>query len=233
VRTAIISDIHGHLEGLTLVLQDVESRNCQRTLCLGDLVEGGSCDEEVVNTIRRLNIPCARGNHDEANPLNLKSELQDFLTALPAQIAEDDVLYCHISPRDKMLKINKKIEAWNVFDETPERLIFTGHQHVPFIYGETSDSFGEATLHDFEYNEPFVLDPDDRYIICVGSVAYGRDPVGKLRYAIFDSEAQTVEHRTVDGPLLDKDYTVRLRLSFPQTKLAKDSVENFLSDVQP
>lgn len=38
MRTAIISDIHGNLPGLELVLADVEAKNVGRILCLGDLV---------------------------------------------------------------------------------------------------------------------------------------------------------------------------------------------------
>ena len=61
----------------------------------------------------------------------------------------------------------------------------------------------------FEYNRPVALDPDERYIACVGSVGYGRDLVGKLRYAIHDRDASTLELRSVDGPLLPIDEALR------------------------
>ena len=209
MRTALISDIHGHYDGLIKVLEDIELQACHRILCLGDLVEGGAEDELVVRTIRERQIPCVQGNHDADHALTLAPEILEYLNQIPTRREEDDILYCHISPREKRLKINKKFEAWNVFDETPHRLIFTGHQHLPLIYGYKAESFGEATLHDFVHNEPFGLDPLDRYIICVGSASYGRDQVGLLRYAIYDSEQDTVEHRTVEGPLLPRDYTLR------------------------
>jgi hypothetical protein len=42
----------------------------------------------------------------------------------------------------------------------------------------------------------------------VGSVGYGRDLVGKLRYAIHDREAATIEFRAIEGPLLPMDETL-------------------------
>ena len=47
---------------------------------------------------------------------------------------------------------------------------------------------------------------DDSYIVSVGSIGYGRDRVGRIRYAIYDCEANTVELRAVDGPVLPLDY---------------------------
>ena len=61
--------------------------------------------------------------------------------------------------------------------------------------------------HQFEYNQPFVLSPEDRYILPVDTVGYGRDRIGEIRYAIFDREASTVEHRALDGPVLPLDYS--------------------------
>ncbi len=207
MRTAFISDIHGHYLGLKTVLVDIEKRSCDRIVCLGDLVEGGADDEKVVRTVQELNISCVQGNHDFSNALKLAPDVRSFLDGLPIEREENDLLFCHISAREKQLKIRTPIEAWNVFDETTHRLIFTGHQHLPLIYGEKSKEFGAATSHDFQYNEDFLFQPKDRYIVCVGSVAYGRDGIGKLRYAIYDSAQDSLQHRTVDGPLLKKDYT--------------------------
>lgn len=205
-RTAIISDIHGNYAGLLAALADIEGQNCDRILCLGDLVEGGPENEEVVETVRRLDIPCVRGNHDENNDVALTDSTRRFLTNLPERILEDDVLYVHISPRARKRKINHEVEAWNVFDETPYRLVFIGHVHIPCIFGNRSATYGEARRHSFEYNQPFTLAPDERYIVSVGSIAYGRDKVGKIRYAIYDREAGTVELRAIEGPLLPLDY---------------------------
>jgi len=209
-RTALISDIHGSHAGLLAVLEDISAQRCDRIVCLGDLVEGGPDNERVIETLQRLGVPCVRGNHDETNDVVLPYPMRQFLLDLPERIDEGDVLYTHISPREKKRKVNHAVEAWNVFDEHAFRLLFVGHVHVPMIFGQRSQAYGESAVHAFEYNRPFVLEPGERYIVSVGSVAYGRDYVGRIRYAIHDAAVGTVELRAIDGPLLEMDYALRL-----------------------
>ncbi len=207
-RTALISDIHGNHAGLLAALEDIARQGCDRIVCLGDLVDGGPADDAVVAEIASRGIPCVRGNHDENNDAVLAEETRRFLAALPERFVEDDVLYIHISPRPIRRKINHEVEAWNVFDETDFRLMFVGHVHVPYIFGERSDTHGQATRHAFEYNRPFPV-AGERYIVSVGSIGYGRDLVGKIRYAIYDRDAATVELRAIEGPLLPLDAALR------------------------
>lgn len=201
-RIAIITDIHGNLEGLDAVRRDVEEIGCDRLICLGDLVDGGSFDNEVARVIRDLGIPCVRGNHDENEALDLDADVRDYLSSLPESIEEDGVLYTHISPRECRRKIVDAYEAWNVFDDCRARLIFVGHAHIPLIFGERSPHSASASEHAFVYHEPFALDPEDRYIVCVGAIGYPRDGVRYPRYAVFDRATYTVEMRIVDGVVL-------------------------------
>jgi predicted phosphodiesterase len=209
-RTALISDIHGNHAGLLAVLDDITRQRCDRIVCLGDLVEGGPENERVIQTLQELGVPCVRGNHDETNDVTLPSAMRRFLLDLPERFDEDDVMFTHISPRARKRKIDHAVEAWNVFDEHAFRLLFIGHVHVPMIFGQRSDTYGESAPHAFEYNRPFALAPDERYIVSVGSVAYGRDYVSRIRYGIHDSVAGTVELRAIEGPLLPMDYALRL-----------------------
>lgn len=207
-RTALISDIHGNHAALLTALSDIETQRCDRILCLGDLVDGGPDNEQVIETIQRLCVPCVRGNHDETNDLDLAHASRQFLLALPEYFVEDGVLYMHISPRPRKRKINHAVEAWNVFDECEFQLLFIGHVHVPMIFGMRSETYGEAAVHAFEYNKPYALSRDERYIISIGAIGYGRDDVGRIRYTIYDAEAHTVELRAIDGPLLRYDHTL-------------------------
>lgn len=202
-RIAFISDIHGNLMGLKAVLCDAEMNGCNQIICLGDLVDGGPHNAEVVYEIINRQIPTVRGNHDETNDLGLSPEIKQYLISLPEERIDGEFFYTHISPRTKKRKIVDPFEAWNVFDEYPYRLVFFGHIHVPIIFGERCNKAVTAREHVFEYNQPYILDPTDRYIICPGAVGYSRDAIKKIRYAIFDDEAWSVEMRIIDGPLLD------------------------------
>jgi len=201
-RTALISDIHGHYAGLLAVLADARAAGCGRVLCLGDLVDGGDGDEEVVRYIRDRGIQAVRGNHDEMHSRQLAGDVEAYLRDLPEEVREGDVLYTHISPRRKKAKILDVFEAWNVFGETDARMIFVGHAHIPLLFGEWSERACQATEYRIDSNAPRVLDAGDRYIVCVGAVGYSRDGIAKPRYAIYDAEAGTVESRAVDVPTL-------------------------------
>ena len=210
-RIAIISDIHGNHAGLVAALKDIDGQGCDQIVCLGDLVDGGPDNEAVIETLQQRGVPCVRGNHDETNDIELPGAMRSFLLGLPERIVEDNVLYIHISPRKNQRKINHAVEAWNVFEDTKFRLVFVGHVHEPLIFGMRSSAFGEAAKHRFTYNEPFALSAEDRYIVSVGAVGYGRDDVGKVRYAVYDREENTVELRAVEGPLLDLDQALGRR----------------------
>ena len=56
-RTAIITDIHGNLPGLEAVWQDIDSCDCDRVIRLGDLVDGGDHNDEVVRFLRDASVP--------------------------------------------------------------------------------------------------------------------------------------------------------------------------------
>jgi len=201
-RIAIITDIHGNLPGLEAVWRDIDSCACDRVVCLGDLVDGGDYNDEVVRFLRDASVPCVLGNHDENETLDLAVDVRLFLSLLPVSITDGDVIYTHISPRSSQVKIVDAFEAWNVFDEHPDRLTFVGHAHIPLIFGERSGHAATAVDYPFVYNQPFLIDPTDRYIIAVGAVGYPRDGIRYPRYAIFDEAAGTVEMRVVDGPVL-------------------------------
>ncbi len=208
-RIAIISDIHGNHAGLMAALDDIAAQHCDRVVCLGDLVEGGPDNEQVIATLKARQIPCVCGNHDEINDLALSAAARQYLSELPPYLMEGNLLFVHISPRAKKRAVDSTVEAWNVLDEAGAWLSFVGHVHVPRIFSKRSVSFGEATLHPFEYNQPLTLDVNDRYVVCVGAIGYGRDQVGRIRYCIFDRAAASIEVRSIAGPLLPLDYALR------------------------
>jgi len=204
-RIAVLSDLHGNHRGLLCALNDIERCDCDWLVCLGDLVDGGEEEEAVVAEIQARRIPTVRGNHDEIHASVLQPETEQYLLSLPEMILNDGVCFTHISPRENPKKIRDRIEAWNVFDETPHRLTFVGHLHIPFIFAEKSPEPCSARLVEYRANTPVPLDRDDRYIVCPGAVGYPRDGVRLIRYAIFDRRSWTVEIRAVAGPLLSFD----------------------------
>ena len=66
MKIAFISDIHGNLEALDAVLEDIKKRNVDKLYCVGDLVGYGPDPEATVKRIIEQNIPTVMGNYDDA-----------------------------------------------------------------------------------------------------------------------------------------------------------------------
>jgi len=67
---AVISDIHGNFPALEAVLDDISKNNVSKIICLGDLVGFYCMVNEVIDTIRKLEIKTITGNHDYAMAFN-------------------------------------------------------------------------------------------------------------------------------------------------------------------
>ncbi|MEQ9592775.1 MAG: metallophosphoesterase family protein [Cyclobacteriaceae bacterium] len=64
MKIALFSDIHANLPALESCLSDIDSKKPDAVYCLGDLVGYNIWPNEVVNIIRKRNIPTLAGNYD-------------------------------------------------------------------------------------------------------------------------------------------------------------------------
>ena len=69
MKIAIISDIHGNMQALEAVLEDIRQLNCEKIFCLGDLAMAGPQPNEAIERIKQLlldsNFELIQGNTDE------------------------------------------------------------------------------------------------------------------------------------------------------------------------
>jgi len=127
VKRAIISDIHGNLEALHAVLEDIDRERVDAIDCLGDVVGYGPNPCECVKIVRDRCGLVLLGNHDQGAlfdpdgfnsgaeraiqwtrrqlelhdrlPRNSNAMLMDFLGELPRSHTEGDFLFVHGSAR--------------------------------------------------------------------------------------------------------------------------------------
>lgn len=127
VKRAIISDVHGNLEALQAVLEDIDSQQVDAIYCLGDVVGYGPNPCECLSLVRDRCGMVLLGNHDQGAlfdpdgfnvgaerairwtrqqleqhdrlPRNASDPLTDFLGELPRVHAEGDLLFVHGSAR--------------------------------------------------------------------------------------------------------------------------------------
>lgn len=63
-RYAIITDIHGNIEGLNAILDDISKKKIDDIYCLGDVISFGPNSKECVDKLIELNIKTILGNHE-------------------------------------------------------------------------------------------------------------------------------------------------------------------------
>jgi len=66
MRIAVIADIHSNIFSLNEVLLDIDNRNVDLIVCMGDLVGYATYPNEVIDIIRENKILTIKGNYDEA-----------------------------------------------------------------------------------------------------------------------------------------------------------------------
>ena len=127
VKRAIISDIHGNLEALQVVLADIERQKVDAIICLGDVIGYGPNPCECLKLVRDHCEVVLLGNHDQgalfdpdgfnvgaeraikwtraqidhhdANPKHASDRLMDWLGELPRTHVDGPLLFVHGSAR--------------------------------------------------------------------------------------------------------------------------------------
>ena len=204
---ALFSDIHGNIEALDAVLQDIARHPCDLILCAGDLVGYGPHPDEVIERIKAENIQTVMGNYDEAvgftlpacgchinNPVqkalsrhSLKwtidhtgAESREFLRGLPESLS------IPISGKSILLThaSGDSISEY-IYQEDRERIheILEEIKEDVYVFGHT--------------HFPFFMPVGSKWIINAGSVGRPKDGDNRAAYARLQIEDGSVRAETV------------------------------------
>ena len=196
MRVAILSDIHGNLPALEVVLKEAEGLKVDAMYCLGDTVGYGPFPDECLDIVHEKCRVVLKGNHDSGligetslddfnqhgvkailwSQKRVRKENWEYIRSLPLFTVEDGLTLAHSSPRQP--------SAWNYiltlraaqdnFASFSTDLCFIGHTHVPVIIGE------DSSVNNFRR--------EGRFIINVGSVGQPRDGNPQAAFGLFDTE---------------------------------------------
>ena len=65
MRRALISDIHGNLEALDVVLEDIKAQGIDEIYCLGDIIGYGPNPRECIDRVIEISPPPDQGDHHQ------------------------------------------------------------------------------------------------------------------------------------------------------------------------
>jgi diadenosine tetraphosphatase ApaH/serine/threonine PP2A family protein phosphatase len=217
VKRALISDIHGNIEALRAVLQDIRSQGITDIFCLGDIVGYGpnpcECLDEVIS---RCEFKTILGNHDQAvlvdpsgfNPVALRAvywtrdtleskgaraainRRLDFLGELPQKKVDGKFLFVHGSPREH---VNEYVFPEDVYNQLKMDTLF-GRVECYCFQGHTHIPGVFTTDGDFvtpeRCNYEYPLGPE-KVMVNVGSVGQPRDGDPRACYVILQDDRLT------------------------------------------
>ncbi len=213
MKYAIIADIHGNLEALQVVLEDIRAQNVTHIVCLGDIVGYNANPKECLQIIRDMNIPCVKGNHDDLCSTNnelegfnphaadavhwtrdqLNDEEKQWLRDLKytRMAANFTMVHATLDAPDRWQYVFDKLAAAASFPYQLTQMCFFGHTHVPVAF------MRDTVVRGGTYSK-FKVDPAKKYFINVGAVGQPRDNNPKSAYVIYDMDAATIELRRLE-----------------------------------
>ena len=213
MKRAIISDIHGNLEALQAVLDDIRSQGVEEIFCLGDIIGYGPNPCECLDLVIDQTRVCLLGNHDQGalfdpDGFNAGAERAifwtrrmletgdpkgnekrwEFLGELPRLHREPNFLYVHGSARNPL---NEYVFPEDVYNQRKmerifglvDKYCFQGHTHIPGVFTEGLDFLAPE-----EINYQYMLG-DQKVLINVGSVGQPRNGDNRASYVILENGA--------------------------------------------
>lgn len=227
MRLALLADVHGNLEALDAVIDDIDEHSPGATIvCAGDVVGYGPDPEACIDRLRSIDARCVLGNHDEMvlgrrdfsrcahagiraavwTRRTLSSGATAFLDALPASLeATRGVVVCHGDLDDADTYVSDAIRAESALGQMEERwpharALVCGHTHHAAIYSRDRGFSLVAPAAEL------ALAPGAAHVVNPGAVGQSRDGLLLARYAVLDTERQTIAYR---GVPYDHEATVR------------------------
>jgi len=158
MRFAVIADVHGNLEALEAVLNELEKLGVDQIFSLGDIVGYNANPNECLDVLRERGVPSVLGNHDAAvcgledpwffraaartaaewSSEQLRDDNREFLKALPEEMTFNTVcLGVHGSLTSKDDYIIDWLDAMRqleYLEDRPIDICFFGHSHRPAIF---------------------------------------------------------------------------------------------------
>ena len=161
-KIAIFSDIHGNMQALKSILEDIKRDNFDDVICLGDIIGVGPNPKECLDIIRETGMKVVKGNHeiyqinDDLSNNHLTEGERNHRNWIKSLLSEEELNYFEKLPMYIELLIDGKLftfshfflnESGNYYEGLPilgtekqfevinnieTDYMFVGHSHSPF-----------------------------------------------------------------------------------------------------
>lgn len=215
MRYAVFSDIHSNLEALEAVFGAYKKESVDQYLCIGDLVGYAANPKECIEKVIAAAMVIMAGNHDWAaidlfssqyfNALakeaiswtkqNLDDSFRCILQSFRLTYMNKDLTLVHgtLNLPEEFNYLEDEDAARQTFALLTTQVCFVGHTHLPCVYVKDRNE----RIH---YSETNVIniEPDNKYIVNVGSVGQPRDNNPQAAYCIYDTAKKEILIKRAD-----------------------------------
>jgi predicted phosphodiesterase len=202
MKYGILGDVHGNLEALTAVLEEMYRQGVKKFVSAGDVVGYGANPGECLAKLRDLGTIIAAGNHDRAvcgllgieffntfarqscewTQGTLTAEDKGFLKSLKLVEHVDNFSVAHASLYcpENFDYIQTTYDANLCFERQKTKIAFTGHSHIPIVFYRRKRII-------FEQSAEIRINTADKLLINVGAIGQPRDENPESVCAVYDS----------------------------------------------
>lgn len=158
MRIAIFSDIHGNMQALDAILTDIQLKNIEKIISLGDTIGFGPMSNECIKMLIKNDVEMVLGNHeyyylkgcsvdDELSEEQIKhhkwikslidNESHEYISKCKMYLSYKNIMFVHfpliddVYPYDDLSKVKDKSIIESIKD-IDFKYVFIGHEHKSF-----------------------------------------------------------------------------------------------------
>ncbi|SDJ99821.1 metallophosphoesterase family protein [Sediminibacillus albus] len=242
MRIAFLSDIHGNAIALEAVIEDINRKNVDNIIVLGDIAYRGPEPKRSIELVRGLGTDVVKGNADEWVVRGIdKGEVPDHAHELmneerdwtAAQLTQEDINYLANLPSVKQFEVEGV--TFHAFHATPDSLF----EVVPpsaeddtlalkLMKATAADVYLYGHIH-----QSYIRTINGKTVINLGSVGLPFDGVTKASYAIVEADNGAVS-MSIEKVAYDREKTIAKyhEVDYPNTDMMEKIIRT-ASSVQP
>jgi len=212
MKYAFISDVHSNLEAFLAVLNEIDSKDVDEIVCLGDIVGYNANPNECIEIINDRRIKCIMGNHDARasgleEPDDFTYRAKEAILWTRQQLKQKNISFLKNLPRtlsfpdDKILAVHGSVNSTDEYifslddvavnfvrmEEVGIKICFFGHTHVRIAFGRNGEGINPL------YQDKITIEGNKKYLVNPGSVGQPRDGDPRAAFLIYDTDAEVIE----------------------------------------
>lgn len=224
-KIAIFSDIHGNLQALQSIIEEIDKEEFDEVICLGDIIGIGPNSKECLDLIMDSNIKVIKGNHeiyqinDELAKKLLNEDEMKHKEWVKSSLNEEEIKYIEDLPMEYEELIGGQLFTFSHFFLNKDK-----DYYEPLTLLKDQSIFNISNNYEINYmfighsHEAFTL--SNNYLVtCVGSSGCRKDNVTfytKLtvdgRDVRIDKKEIIFDKKTFDKEVLKEEYPDRQRV---------------------